>query len=219
MSNENKNEVKSQEKTNNSPQRVATGGYSERYGGGYASGSYVAPEIRGAASSVSDEMKKQAAEMGIELTQHKGYLNFGAGIQIHMPDYVVTVPTAFEWKARLNDREIIAYSRDCAQDIYSSPLVIEINRAKLIKPIDERELEQRQRGAAEMLGAEITRVSYDGRSIYVIQDNSDSAKTVCRVVMLITDGNEVFNMKLIFLKGIDNVDEITKRIYYSVHFE
>ena len=82
------NEENTKDNANNDEEtkpKVTTGGYSERYGGGYGEGSYVAPEILDAANCISEEMKKQAKELGIDLKQKSGYLNFGAGIQIHMP--------------------------------------------------------------------------------------------------------------------------------------
>lgn len=199
--------------------KVGTGGYSERYGGGYCAGSYVAPEIRDAANYLSDEMKQQAKEIGIELTQKTGYLNFGAGIQIHMPDYVITVPTAFEWKKDYNNRELIAYSRDCADDIFSSPLVLELERVQLLKPITEEELEQRQQNAATLIGAEFEIVALDRLSAIVVTDKMmDDKKLLKRIFVLIKDGQEVINLKLTFSKDIDNIDEITKRIYFSLYF-
>lgn len=198
--------------------KISTGGYSERYGGGYCAGSYVAPEIRDAANYLSDEMKQQAKEIGIELTQKTGYLNFGAGIQIHMPDYVITVPTAFEWKTDYENREIIAYSRDCSDNIFSSPLVLELERVKLLKPITEKELEQRQENAASLIGAEFEKVELDRINAIVVTDKIDDKKILKRIFVLIKDGFEIVSLKLTFSKEIDNIDEITKRIYFSLCF-
>lgn len=197
---------------------VATGGYSERYGGGYCADSYIAPEIRDVANYLSDEMKKKAKEIGIELTQKKGYLNFGAGIQIHMPDYVITVPTAFEWKKNYNSREITAFSRDCSEDIYSSPLVLEIERVKLVKFMTEQELEQSQKNAAELIGGTFEIVKLGRFRAFVITDKIDDTKIIKRIFMLLSEGGEIFKLTLTFSKEIDNIDEITKRIYFSLYF-
>lgn len=205
-------ELKEQQK------HVATGGYSERYGGGYCADSYVAPEIRDAANYLSDDMKQKAKEIGIELTQKRGYLNFGAGIQIHMPDYVITVPTAFEWKKDYNNREITAFSRDCSEDIFSSPLVLEIERVKLVKPMTEQELEQRQKNAAELIGGIFETVKLDRAKAVVITDKIDDTKILKRIFVLLSGGNEIFKLTLTFAKEIDNIDEITKRIYFSLYF-
>lgn len=202
----------------NTAPKVGTGGYSERYGGGYCAGSYVAPEIRDAANYLSDEMKKQAAEIGIDLTQSSGYLNFGAGIQIHMSDYVITIPTAFEWKKDYYNREIIAYSCDCAEDIYSSPLVIELERVKLLKPLVQAELEERQKCAAVLTGADFEVVDLDRKKAILVTEKIDDTKMLKRIFVLNKEGIEVMKLNLTFLSKIENIDEITKRIYFSLYF-
>ncbi len=218
MTKENTEKTLSEEEKKPEGPKSSTGGYSERYGGGYASGSCVAPEIRDAANNLSDEMKKQAEKMGIKLTQSSGYLNFGAGIQIHKPDYVITVPTAFEWREDFQSREITAYSRDCADDIYSSPLLLEAARVKLVKPMTENELELRQKAAAEITESELSVIELYGIKIFLATDDNDTTKRIYRITALIKDGAEIFTLKLTFSRKIDNADEITKRIYYSLHF-
>ena len=196
--------------------KVTTGGYSERYGGGYCEGSYVAPEIRDAANFLSEEMKKQAKELGLDLKQRRGYLNFGAGIQIHMPDYVITVPTAFEWKLNYSHYDFVAYSRDCADDIYSSPLVIELERIKLIKPLTQEELLDRQQNAADLIGGTLETDELDYSTAIIVTDKISDDKLLKRIFVLVKDGAEVLNLKLTFLNTIDNIDEITTRIYFSL---
>lgn len=196
--------------------KVTTGGYSELYGGGYCEGSYVAPEIRDAANCISEEMKKQAKELGVELKQRSGYLNFGAGIQIHMPDYVITVPTAFEWKCGMNGHDITAYSRDCADDIDTSPLLLELDRIKLMKPITHQELLIRQQNATELIGGTLETAPLDYSEAIIVTDKQSDERLVKRVFVLVNDGFEIFSLKLTFLRKIDNIDEITKRVYYSL---
>ncbi len=195
---------------------VTTGGYSERYGGGYCEGSYVAPEIRDAANCISEEMKKQAKELGIDLKQKSGYLNFGAGIQIHMPDYVITIPTAFEWKTDFRACDVVAYSRDCADDIDTSPLVLELERIKLMKPLAQEELFIRQQNAAKLIGGTIETAPLDYSEAIIVTDKLSDERLVKRVFVLVNGGFEIFSLKLTFLRRIDNIDEITKRIYYSL---
>ena len=196
--------------------KVTTGGYSERYGGGYCEGSYVAPEIRDAANCISEEMKKQAKELGIDLKQKSGYLNFGAGIQIHMPDYVITIPTAFEWKTDFRACDVVAYSRDCADDIDTSPLVLELERIKLMKPLAQEELFIRQQNAAKLIGGTIETAPLDYSEAIIVTDKLSDERLVKRVFVLVNGGFEIFSLKLTFLRRIDNIDEITKRIYYSL---
>ena len=196
--------------------KVTTGGYSERYGGGYCEGSYVAPEIRDAANCISEEMKKQAKELGVDLKQKSGYLNFGAGIQIHMPDYVITIPTAFEWKTDFRACDVVAYSRDCADDIDTSPLVLELERIKLMKPLAQEELFIRQQNAAEFIGGTIETAPLDYSEAIIVTDKLSDERLVKRVFVLVNGGFEIFSLKLTFLRRIDNIDEITKRIYYSL---
>ena len=196
--------------------KVTTGGYSERYGGGYCEGSYVAPEIRDAANCISEEMKKQAKELGVDLKQKSGYLNFGAGIQIHMPDYVITIPTAFEWKTDFRACDVVAYSRDCADDIDTSPLVLELERIKLMKPLAQEELFIRQQNAAKLIGGTIETVPLDYSEAIIVTDKLSDERLVKRVFVLVNGGFEIFSLKLTFLRRIDNIDEITKRIYYSL---
>ncbi|MCQ4022649.1 MULTISPECIES: hypothetical protein [unclassified Ruminococcus] len=201
---------------NTAQPKVTTGGYSEIYGGGYCEGSYVAHEIRDAANNISEEMKKQAKELGIDLKQRRGYLNFGAGIQIHMLDYVVSVPTAFEWKRDFQNHDVIAYSSDCADDIYSSPLVVELERVKLPKPLAQDELFRRQQNLAELIGATIETTQLYYAKVIIITDKVSDEKLVKRVIVPIKEGKELFNLKLTFSNEIDNIDEITKRIYFSL---
>ena len=196
--------------------KVTTGGYSERYGGGYCEGSYVAPEIRDAANCISEEMKKQAKELGVDLKQKSGYLNFGAGIQIHMPDYVITIPTAFEWKTDFRACDVVAYSRDCADDIDTSPLVLELERIKLMKPLAQEELFIRQQNAAKLIGGTIETAPLDYSEAIIVTDKLSDERLVKRVFVLVNGGFEIFSLKLTFLRRIDNIDEITKRIYYSL---
>ena len=196
--------------------KVTTGGYSERYGGGYCEGSYVAPEIRDAANCISEEMKKQAKELGVDLKQKSGYLNFGAGIQIHMPDYVITIPTAFEWKTDFRACDVVAYSRDCADDIDTSPLVLELERIKLMKPLAQEELLIRQQNAAKLIGGTIETAPLDYSEAIIVTDKLSDERLVKRVFVLVNGGFEIFSLKLTFLRRIDNIDEITKRIYYSL---
>ena len=213
------NEENTKDNANNDEEtkpKVTTGGYSERYGGGYGEGSYVAPEIRDAANCISEEMKKQAKELGIDLKQKSGYLNFGAGIQIHMPDYVITVPTAFEWKCGINGRDITAYSRDCADDIDTSPLVLELERIKLMKPLTQEELLIRQQNATELIGGTLETAPLDYSEAIIVTDKMSDERLVKRVFVLVNDGFEIFSLKLTFLRKIDNIDEITKRVYYSL---
>lgn len=213
------NEENTKDNANNDEEtkpKVTTGGYSERYGGGYGEGSYVAPEIRDAANCISEEMKNQAKELGIDLKQKSGYLNFGAGIQIHMPDYVITVPTAFEWKCGINGRDITAYSRDCADDIDTSPLVLELERIKLMKPLTQEELLIRQQNATELIGGTLETVPLDYSEAIIVTDKMSDERLVKRVFVLVNDGFEIFSLKLTFLRKIDNIDEITKRVYYSL---
>ena len=213
------NEENTKDNVNNDEEtksKVTTGGYSERYGGGYGEGSYVAPEIRDAANCISEEMKNQAKELGIDLKQKSGYLNFGAGIQIHMPDYVITVPTAFEWKCGINGRDITAYSRDCADDIDTSPLVLELERIKLMKPLTQEELLIRQQNATELIGGTLETAPLDYSEAIIVTDKMSDERLVKRVFVLVNDGFEIFSLKLTFLRKIDNIDEITKRVYYSL---
>ena len=196
--------------------KVTTGGYSERYGGGYCEGSYVAPEIRDAANCISEEMKKQAKELGVDLKQKSGYLNFGTGIQIHMPDYVITIPTAFEWKTDFRACDVVAYSRDCADDIDTSPLVLELERIKLMKPLAQEELFIRQQNAAKLIGGTIETAPLDYSEAIIVTDKLSDERLVKRVFVLVNGGFEIFSLKLTFLRRIDNIDEITKRIYYSL---
>ncbi|MGN0441211.1 MAG: hypothetical protein ACI4FO_00765 [Acutalibacteraceae bacterium] len=196
--------------------KVTTGGYSERYGGGYCEGSYVAPEIRDAATGLPENMKKQAKELGLDIKQRSGYLNFGAGIQIHMPDYVITIPTAFEWKTDFRACDVVAYSRDCADDIDTSPLVLELERVKLMKPLAQEELLIRQQNAAELIGGTVETAPLDYSEAIIVTDKLSDERLVKRVFVLVNGGFEIFSLKLTFLRRIDNIDEITKRIYYSL---
>lgn len=193
----------------------STGGYSERYGGGYSSG-YVAPEIRDASNYLSEAMKRQAEQLGLKMTQSRGYLNFGAGIRASMRDYVITLPTAFEWKKNYYSRELIAYSRDCADDIYSSPLLLEIERVKLLKSLTEKEFRLRQFNMTQLIGADFQLVEFDGRT--AVLTSEIGLRVVKRIFFLVKNGAEVFTLRLNFSALIDNVEEITKRICSSLKF-
>lgn len=195
--------------------KPATGGYSERYGGGYCSG-YVAPEIRDASTYLSEAMKQQAEQLGLQMTQSRGYLNFGAGIKVHMPDYVITLPTAFGWQKDYYCRELIAYSRDCEEDIYTSPLVLEIERVKLLKPLTDKEFRIRQFDMTRLVGADFQLIELDGYTALLMSE--DGLKVLRRIYILLKNGCEIFTLRLIFSPLIDNIDEITKRICYSLKF-
>lgn len=203
---------------NTSARGISTCGYSERYGGGYSAGSYIAPEIRDAATYLSDDMKQRAKKMGIRLTQKGGHLNFGAGVQIQMNDYVVTVPTAFEWKKDYQNCEVVAYSRDCSDDIFSSPLVLQIEGENLVDSLTENEFELRQKSAAEVIGGTFEIVKLDRLKAVMITDKNYGARILKRLSVLRNNGSKIFTFNLIFLKNICNIDEITKRIYFSICF-
>lgn len=195
--------------------KPATGGYSERYGGGYCSG-YVAPEIRDASNYLSEAMKRQAEQLGMQMTQSRGYLNFGAGIRVHMPDYVITLPTAFGWQKDYYCRELIAYSRDCEEDIYTSPMVLEIERVRLLKPLTDKEFRIRQFNMTKLIGADFRLLELDGYT--ALLSSEEGLRVFKRIYILLKNGGEIFTLRLNFSPLIDNIDEITKRVCYSLEF-
>ena len=134
-----------------------------------------------------------------------------------MPDYVITIPDAFEWKCGMNGRDFTAYSKDCAADIDTSPLVIELARTGLLTPFTEEEFFIRQQNAAELIGGTIETAQLDFAKAIIVTFRMSDERLVKRVFILVNEGYEMFSLQLTFLGEIDNTDEITKRIYYSLY--
>ncbi|MGN0551611.1 MAG: hypothetical protein ACI4I4_07200 [Acutalibacteraceae bacterium] len=219
---ENMPNIKSEKNTdkdeNEKKAKKGTCGYSERYGGGYSTSENITPEIRDAANNMGSELRAIAKKMGVEITQKKGYFNFGAGIQIHGEDYILNIPTAFEYKTNYFSRELIAYSKDCAEDYRQSPVIIEIERVKLPFVLTAEELFSRQKTGAELTGRKYKELSINGLTLTMTTEKRENFPLVNRLAILKPDGKELFNLIITFRGDIENADEVTKRIYFSFYF-
>lgn len=198
-------------------EKKGTCGYSERYGGGYSTSSNITPEIRDAANHMGSGLKSLAQQMGLKLTQNEGYFNFGAGIQVHGKDYILNIPTAFAYRTDFHSRELVAYSADCEEDYRRSPVIIELERAKLPSVITPEELSLRQKAGAEITGRDFKELKVNGAAAVMTCENREHFPKICRLAILKKNGKELFHMVITFRPDIENTDEITKRLYFSFY--
>lgn len=198
-------------------QKRGTCGYSERYGGGYSTSANITPEIRDAANNMGSGLKSLAEEMGLTITQKKGYFNFGAGIQVHGSDYIMNIPTAFLYKTDFFSRELIAYSKDCQEDYRQSPVIIELERVKLQQALTAQELSARQQAGAQITGRAFKELTVNGVCATMTTEQRENFPLINRLAILKPGGRELFNLIITFNGAIENTDEVTKRIYFSFY--
>ncbi|MGN1112767.1 MAG: hypothetical protein ACI4RP_06130, partial [Acutalibacteraceae bacterium] len=167
---------------------------------------------------IEEQIEEQSEKSEIEPKKKKSvHLNFGAGWQIHKPDYVISVPEAFEWSFGMNGREFIAYRSGCYNNIDASPLVVELARVRLLNPMTDQELFIRQQNAAQLIGGTIETAQLDFGKAVILSFTTSDERQVKRAFVMLDDGYEMFSLQLTFSGEVDNTDEITKRIYYSLY--
>ncbi len=196
--------------------KITTGGYSEMYGGGYGNENSVNISIRDAYNNMGPELQKIYKEQ-LPITQEKGYFNFGAGIQVQKDDYVMRIPTAFEFKENFHSRDLIAYSTDCNENIKNSALLIEVERNNLNTKMTKEELALRQKAGAKITNRKYSEIIVNDYFATFTSQETESSTIVNRICILKNE-NELLNIILTFKSDIENIDEVTKRIYFSFYF-
>lgn len=154
--------------------------------------------------------------------QKKTYTNkrkqafiFGAGLNIITKKFSLQVPSAFTYKEKIYNQEIIAFSVDnTIKTLEGSPIEIWVEHIPLLKKRLICDFYQMENIQAHITNRLCKEVVVSGSAAFLsIEENKKAKSIIARVDVLCYNQSDMYRLKMIFHKDFENINSIVQRIY------